>query len=501
MQDKCPKKIIAHFYGDLWVEPFRLLKEEKQITLEYAFLENPGLTELTFSYFPGTNFINADKLRTGIFNIPNIKSQIDYDQDSDLVEIIKSIYVYEPIILPMLQRDSIYKEFTGLIDWRITYYKILFSLFELLKAAKPDLIFFSEIPHNYGSFLLYLLAQKLQIDTMMLVMPMELKGYIYAVNDFQQGNTYINKKYFESSQNLNPNAEIELNIKLEQELARLKSDYKAAIPLYVKDNLKKGKTKFISFKHIENIIKRNHEGIVLHNTLRNRTMIRFKTAYWHKKLPKVYNSYTAPVDLKCNYIYFALHYQPEQTSVPMAGFFENQYLVASLIIKNLPSGWKLIIKENPYQFLKMEPSHRAFKSELFYKSLYSLPNTYLAPMNTNNFDLIDNSKAVMTLTGMIGWESINRKKPVAVFGYPTYINCSGVYSITNEKDLKNFISLIGSPSIEPNKQKIRLYLRTVYEYSFRGAIKDFELDLYNISKSENSKSWFNCIKYYLEKVG
>jgi hypothetical protein len=498
MLDKDIKKIIAHFYGDLWIEPFRLLNDEKKISLEYAFLENPLQTELILSHFPNTIFINADKLRTGDLDIQGHEYQQELNEEFDLADIIKTLYEYEPILLPMLQRDSIYKEFKGLIDWRITYYKILFNLFDLLIRIKPDLVFFSEIPHNYGSFLLYLLSQKLKISTLMLVMPMELKGYIYAVKDFQQGNILINKKYKEMSIYIDSEEAIEINKKLELELLRFKMDYNSAIPIYVKDNIKKGKTKFVSINHIKMIYKRKKEGIILHNTMLKRIIIRLKTAYWHRQLPKVYSDFTNKVNLQSDYIYFALHYQPEQTSVPMAGYFENQYFVAALIAKNLPAGWKLFIKENPYQFLKMEPSHQAFKNEFFYKSLQKLPNTYLVPINTNNFDLIDNSKAVVTLTGMIGWEALNRQKPVAVFGYASYKACSGVFIIKNEKDLKGFINNIDQSLVEPDKQKIRLYLKTVYEHSFRGVIKDFELILYNVSNAENAKGWYDCIKSSLE---
>ena len=44
------------------------------------------------------------------------------------------------------------------------------------------------------------------------------------------------------------------------------------------------------------------------------------------------------------YILCALQYQPEKSTSPLGGIFVNQYLMIDLLSKNLPEGWKLLLR-------------------------------------------------------------------------------------------------------------------------------------------------------------
>lgn len=63
--------------------------------------------------------------------------------------------------------------------------------------------------------------------------------------------------------------------------------------------------------------------------------------------------------------------------------------------------------------------------------------------NESSFDLIANCKAIGTVCGTVGWESIVRGKPVILFGISWYENYDkGVLRITDEasvKKMKGFI--------------------------------------------------------------
>ena len=63
--------------------------------------------------------------------------------------------------------------------------------------------------------------------------------------------------------------------------------------------------------------------------------------------------------------------------------------------------------------------------------------------NESSFDLIANCKAIGTVCGTVGWESIVRGKPVILFGISWYENDDkGVLRITDEasaKKMKGFI--------------------------------------------------------------
>jgi hypothetical protein len=165
-------------------------------------------------------------------------------------------------------------------------------------------------------------------------------------------------------------------------------------------------------------------------------------------------------------------------------------MTISLLSKHLPSGWKIYVKENPFQFLTMDPHQRDFKGKLFYKLLSEIPEVRLVSMKHNSFELIDNSVAVATLTGMTGWEAINRGKPVLSFGFGSYRYCDGVFSILNEKDLKTAVEKLLHNLIIPDITKIRFYLYLLYKNSSPGIIKNFEFDIYKIEKNINDDSWY-----------
>lgn len=214
---------------------------------------------------------------------------------------------------------------------------------------------------------------------------------------------------------------------------------------------------------------------------------------WHRQLPSFYRDLCSDINLTDRYIYFALHYQPEQTSLPMAGIFENQYMTISLLSRFLPSDWYIYVKENPYQFLNMDPHQRDFKSKLFYKTVSELPGVKLIPMRYNSFELIDHSQAVATLTGMTGWEAINRGKPVLCFGYSSYRNNDGVFHINSDIDLLNAINRLENGSLVPDIKKIRFYVSLLYKHTSPGVVKNFEYDVYGINKETNSQSWYSEI--------
>lgn len=140
-------------------------------------------------------------------------------------------------------------------------------------------------------------------------------------------------------------------------------------------------------------------------------------------------------DLKVNYIYLALHYQPEASNSPIGGYYANQALIAQMITHYLPEGWFLYLKEHPaQQFIN--------RSLEFYNDLFNNPKIKLISKSFSSFDLSKSSKAVATIAGTIAWESLFNQKPVLMFGASPIMYAPGVYSIKNNSDIKSAIEEI-----------------------------------------------------------
>jgi hypothetical protein len=128
------------------------------------------------------------------------------------------------------------------------------------------------------------------------------------------------------------------------------------------------------------------------------------------------------------FVYFPLHLQPEATTSPMGGVFVDQYLAVEMLARALPSGWALVIKENPVQ--------RFAKRDLgFYQRLGRMRDVHLVSRSANTFELTERCRAVATITGTAGWEALFLQKPAVVFGNAFYRGAPGTANVDDPREL------------------------------------------------------------------
>ena len=152
----------------------------------------------------------------------------------------------------------------------------------------------------------------------------------------------------------------------------------------------------------------------VHRTLRN------GLAYWRarKSLP----------DPGTPVVYFPLHLQPEAQTSPMGGVFVDQHLAVEMMARTLPEGWVLLVKEHPVQRL-------AKRDYGFYERLGRIGNVRLVSRSTGTFALMEQCRAVATITGTAGWEALFMGKPVLVFGNAFYRGAPGTVSVDDPAEL------------------------------------------------------------------
>ena len=51
-----------------------------------------------------------------------------------------------------------------------------------------------------------------------------------------------------------------------------------------------------------------------------------------------------------NFLLFALHFQPERSTMPEGGIFNDQILALKLLSQNIPDNFIIYVKEHPRQF-------------------------------------------------------------------------------------------------------------------------------------------------------
>lgn len=172
-----------------------------------------------------------------------------------------------------------------------------------------------------------------------------------------------------------------------------------------------------------------------------------------------YRTAASQPDLTQPFIYFPLHMQPERSTMPAGGVFEDQILVAEILSAALPAGWRLYVKEHASQFWqKRAVKQAAFRDEAYYRRLRSLANTELIDTRSDSLELIRHASLVATVTGTAGWESLLAGKPCIVFGDPWYAGCSVCFAVGSVDECVSAIAQIRKVTPEDVERAVLEFL-------------------------------------------
>lgn len=300
----------------------------------------------------------------------------------------------------------------------IFLYTNLSYLGKVLDETKPDVVIFNTTPHNVLHLMLYWLAKRRGIKTVMAYFLVLGKRYYSYKFDYKTGDMRFREAYEYKLFNRNVNIELEETASYYK---KLKGTYEEAIPEYEKKNKVVG----YNFNPLRVTSKRLKDFSVI-----------LSMQWYRRKVLAYFKQHVSPITSE-KYLLFGLQYQPERTSMPEADYYANAWLVLKLLSDNIPEDWKIYIKEHPSTFgrKKISSVMRRFRSIRFYESMLSIPKVKLIDAG-DTFSLIDKSVAVVTLTGTIGIEALFRNKPVLSFGYSPYACCKGIFNIQNGDELR-----------------------------------------------------------------
>lgn len=495
-----------------WVHLAKKMQTEHQWEPCY-WITVPQTREIVEIFFPKVIhhcFYDANK---GILPKP-----FDFDNILPLDRpIIMQYSHYEKNALHMMDRMDIHNSFPYKDRVRL-YNKLLSYWLSIIVDLKPNLAFFHLSPHHPAEYILYAVCIENNIETIMFS------------NTSIPGNIYIKSKIHETPQYINNNYQFVLsNIHLINELSpenrkyllNIKGDYDHAEPWYMKKQLlsenKPDKTKRDRIIHnisklpffLHLILSRKNKDMIVDSIYKKKEVkiessffsrqemidSNEKNSIYKSKLEEYYNTLCDEFDKNIEYIYVPLHYQPERTTSPDGDIYVNQLLMIKLLSSSIPENWIIYVKEHKSQYVRKLHGHQGRTMD-DYDDLLALKNVKLIRTDCSPFELIDNSKAVATITGTAGWEAVIRGKPALVFGYAWYLPSEGVISISSRKDCINAINKINKGyNIDSNK--VIAFLKSL-EYSCHiGYLGPKEKDIFEISSEELINSFYNCINQYI----
>lgn len=426
-----------------------------------------------------------------------VNSNFKIDLDLDLID--KFNYLendYNKMIFRSNRKVSI-------DEIRSHYYYQLLYWANFIESKKIDSLIFSNVPHEGFDFLIYSVAKSKNLKVIILYsMPIIPKKTLitYWMDDINSGNRF----FFDDLDTLRTsnkdisNDDLRKDI-LEYIFAYRKSNFKG----YTRDNsnnwLMYYTRKIFYFKKsVQNLKERERSSNLSFSVLISQFIngiIKGLILDWYsRRTLKEYLRFTSEIDLKIDYVYFPLNYQPEASTAPLAHRFSDLYLVVKALDTVLPSECLIYIKEHP----RISKN----RNKNYYQIFQNISRVRFVNPSFNSRDLIINSKAVAITTGSAGLEAIVNKIPVIMFGSRIYKYANGVFQFTNNDEMRINIQTIFNTNYKINEQDIYQFLYVLGKYSSECYVspkdkvnsyftdQDNKLNLYNLLLSAIETSGF-----------
>lgn len=243
---------------------------------------------------------------------------------------------------------------------------------------------------------------------------------------------------------------------------------------------------------------------VIINSLNLFLRVKIREIYMNKNLTKTPN-------LDSPFVYFPLGIVLERHILIGAPFHTNQIELIRNIVKSLPVGYRLLVKEHPVQ------KSREWRPISEYKQILEIPNVTLIHYSVSDKNLIQKSSLVFSVSGSTGFEAILKQKPVIVFGDAIYSYLSSVKKNTSienlSKDIRNsldtkvdsinlsqYFSLLSQNLISFNFAD---FSREFYDrFAFNGGYNDVDIDETQLESFilEKKESLEYLSKCHLDKI-
>ena len=314
----------------------------------------------------------------------------------------------------------------------VTIELVVWNALVILSSQQPDVVFFTSAPHNPISWIFGRVAEVWGGTTLML-------------ND----SPFFHRKWVvrgldeQAPVEVSPTFASRASEKAWEIVRKNRMTYALGIPSYSREALKSA---WRWDREIKYLVRTRPQNIVT----------KYKQAINKWALYKRYRELSSPVRFDKPYVVFFLHYQPEGTTLPYGLDFSQQWIAISRLRMAMSDATTLVVKEHPGMFLRgmLRPGVR---NRQFYDAIASLPNTVLADINQDSFDLVDHSSCVVTITGTAGFQAVARSKPVMVFGAAPYRHFPGVFKVTGVEDIQKAIGRLDASGCKVDDAMIERY--------------------------------------------
>ena len=517
---------VQHWFGTVWpigareyseIKESVRMQEKRAVFFGFAKSEKIGLawhlTQINCSkpvlwiakeryepnvrqFFPDTIFYPSPRA-TELHRPPQFQ---DHAWPIVDVSVVQAMAKHENTLWPLFLRQRLPRNSALGMDLKHLYFQHLTFWSNMLREVRPELVFFSSLPIHFWSYAVYRFARENQITTITYLhtrLPGKLR---IPVESFETGSMHLRQRRDEI---LKGDSLVEIPEDIEVHVSKLRNDYRHGIPDYLRrkfgvdshTGLLKPKFDPTRVDRFQNYL----HVLLMFPRIRSprRVLSEIRHIRRREVLRRCYESLASPVDDSQPYVIVMLHQQPEASTSPVGGPFVHQMLMIDLLVRALPQGWKLYVKEHPSQ-LHWGMLNVLFRNEEYYKEILAYPNVSLVPSCVPSFTLIDNARAVATVTGRVGWEAVNRGKPALVFGHPWYRDCGGVFYSPDEPSCRAALNQIAA-GYRVDQREVRAFLKALCEI----AVPDFKMQEGFMTKNHDrcARSYADLLTSHFPNAG
>jgi len=205
------------------------------------------------------------------------------------------------------------------------------------------------------------------------------------------------------------------------------------------------------------------KGKVLSNYILSSLRKKYRKQFIDKNLLKTYN-------FKKPFIFFTLHMEQEHSLLNVAPFYTNQIEVIKNIVKSLPIGYDLVIKEHPSMV------SREWRKISDYNLLMSLPNVKVIHPNESPENFLKKCSLIITISGTSAFEGIFYLKPSIIFSDTPFSSLPSVHRIKSFEDLPSMIRklLPSKISTEELNNYIEFVDKNAFDFDHHSFVQDYQ---------------------------
>lgn len=166
-----------------------------------------------------------------------------------------------------------------------------------------------------------------------------------------------------------------------------------------------------------------------------------------------------------HFIYYPLHVPADVALTLRSPDYLDQYALIDFIARSVPHPWKVLVKEHP-----------ALVGAVDYRRMRQLltrrDNVMLVDPGTNNYTIMRQADAVITVNSKSGAEALLVGTPVVVLGDAFYRTCAFVHVVDRLRDLPETITKAIATPKSSNPHNVNGYFQDIWMRSFPGELYD-----------------------------